>query len=107
MLRCSELGVTVWRNNCGILPDRRGIPVKFGVANPGGADLIGFQKVKITESHLGMTLAVFTAIECKDVGGKLSAHQLNFLNHVKASGGIAGVAFSPDEAAALLQNTTR
>lgn len=68
----------------------------------GGSDLLGYTPVKITPEMVGMTVAVFTAIEAKDKT-KLTDEQGRFIDQVNACGGIAGVAHSPDDAEALVR----
>ena len=93
-------GLKLWRNNCGAFRDRSGQVVRFGVANPGGSDLIGFKSVLITPEHVGSTLAVFAAVEVKAPGGmhRVTPEQHAFIRAVEAAGGIAGVARSPAQA---------
>lgn len=72
-LLASQRGWRLWRNNCGVLPDRNGRPVRFGLANDSpqlnrhiaSADLIGIMPVVVTQEMVGRTLGVFTSIECK------------------------------------------
>lgn len=48
MLRATELGGRMFRNNCGTVQDARsGDWVSYGVGRPGGSDLIGFMPVTI------------------------------------------------------------
>ena len=102
LLRCSALGARIWRNNCGQLQDVRGRWVRYGVANPGGSDLIGYLPVTITEAHVGQTLAVFVAIEAKGPRGKLRPEQQQFLKVVQSHGAIACVAYSVEDAETAL-----
>jgi len=95
----------LWRNNCGSLQDKFGQWVKFGIANPGGSDLIGFHSVIITPEMVGRKVAVFTAFEVKGHKGKATNDQLTFIDLVKVAGGIAGVVRSVEEAESLLTNT--
>ena len=91
-LLVSELGGRAWRNNCGMAyvgPNKT--PVRFGVANPGGADLIGYTKIKITPGMVGDTIAVLTVIETKGPRTPLQKNQIAFLKAVAAAGGIAMV----------------
>lgn len=71
--------------------------IRYGVANPGGADLIGYKTVLVTPDMLGSKVAIFTAIECKTTGGKLSEYQKLFLDEVKNAGGITQVIHSMDD----------
>lgn len=89
-LLVTELGGRAWRNNCGKLKiGERWI--EFGVANPGGADLIGYTRIKITPGMVGDTIAVFTAIETKGPNTRLQDNQIAFLKAVSSAGGIAMV----------------
>ncbi len=98
LLACSRLGVRLWRNNCGQLQARNGQWVRYGVANPGGSDLIGYVPVTITPAHVGQTLAVFVAIEAKTTTGTLRPEQRQFLNVVGAHGAITCVARAIEDA---------
>jgi hypothetical protein len=102
MLSASDAGCMILRNNCGVLKNPAGIPVRFGVGNPGGSDLIGVTPVLITPEMVGQTIGVFTAIEVKTCKGRATPDQLRFIDAVKAKGGIAGIARSPEDALALL-----
>lgn len=109
MLALSKHGVTVWRNNCGVarysgdrcpycrkpLPGDR---VRYGIANPGGSDVIGLTPVLITPEHVGRSLPVFTAVEVKRPGVEPNEDQERFLNFVSAQSGIAVAAHSEAEA---------
>lgn len=102
MLACSTGSVRLWRNNCGSLQDKNGRWVKFGVANPGGSDLIGFKTITVGPEHVGKRLAVFAAIECKSKSGRIRKTQQVFIDNVKLRGGLAGIARSPEEAKKVL-----
>lgn len=95
-LAASKLGYKLSRNNCGSFKDGNRW-IKFGVFNPGGADLIGFKTMTITPDMIGGKVAVFTAIEVKAPTGKLKPEQEHFLKVIRESGGIAVVARSPDD----------
>jgi hypothetical protein len=97
-LALSEAGSRMFRNNSGAFKDATGRWVRYGVANPGGSDLIGWTPVKITPDMVGKTLAVFTAVEVKTLKGKISPEQTNFIDRVKIDGGLAGVARSREDA---------
>jgi hypothetical protein len=93
--------IRLWRNNCGVLPDRQGRPVRFGLC-PGSSDLIGLRTVTVTPEMVGQRLAVFAAVEVKAPRGKLTEQQGHFLAAVERMGGLAGVARSVEDAAAIL-----
>lgn len=69
----------------------------------GSSDLIGWTVREITPDMVGKKVAIFTAIEVKTMVGTASGSQLNFLNTVRADGGIAGVVKTEEEALKLLQ----
>lgn len=83
----SQAGHRVFRNNCGSLKDMRGQWVRFGIANPGGSDLIGW-----TSSGR------FLAIEVKTATGRATDEQRQFIAAVRAAGGYAGIARTPEQA---------
>lgn len=91
MLALSEAGCLIWRNNTGVLPDRQGVPIRFGLC-VGSSDLIG-----ITPDGR------FLAIETKTAKGRIRPEQQRFIDAVRAKGGIAGIARSPEDALDLLR----
>jgi hypothetical protein len=102
MLACSRGPVRLWRNNCGALQDREGRWVRYGISNPGGSDLIGFESIVVQPDMVGKTLAVFVALEVKAKNGRITKDQKNFIDNVKAFGGLAGVARSVEDAKKVL-----
>ncbi len=92
-------GVRLWRNNSGKLPDpRTGRWVQFGVASPGGSDLIGYRSITITPDMVGRTVAVFTAVEIKTATGRATPAQRQFVDHIRCAGGISAIVRSTQEA---------
>ena len=77
MLGLSTPGVRLFRNNCGALKDADGRLIRYGVANPGGSDLIGWRSLTVTPDMVGRKLAVFLAIEVKHL-----AHAAQIANTV-------------------------
>lgn len=81
-LAASKLGWRVWRNNVGVLMDKRGVPVRYGLANDTkqmnkeikSADLIGVRPLLILPEHVGHTLGQFVSLECKRPGWKPRAN---------------------------------
>lgn len=57
----------------------------------GSSDLIGWTTVEITPEMVGRKVAVFTALELKTKKLQATKEQLNFIEQVKLSGGIAGI----------------
>jgi hypothetical protein len=91
MLALSEAGCLIWRNNVGVLPDRNGVPIRFGLC-VGSSDLIGIAPD-----------GRFLAVEVKTKTGRVRPEQQRFIDTVIARGGIAGVARSAEEALDLLR----
>lgn len=77
-------GCFTWRNNSGVLRDKKNNPIRFGLN--GSADIIG-----MTPNGR------FLAVECKSERGQLSEPQERFRDRVLASGGIYIVARSTDD----------
>ena len=93
----------LFRNETGKLPDpRTGRWVQFGLAK-GSSDLIGFKTIKITPEMIGQEVAQFVSIEIKTNTGKISPLQENWLQKVKSSGGIVGVARTVKDALNILK----
>jgi len=101
-------GVTLWRNNVGVLEDVTGRPVRYGLANDSkalnmrlkSADLIGWRPIVITPKLIGVTIAQFVSRECKPAGWRYSGTdreraQLAWASLVAASGGDARFATRP------------
>lgn len=73
-LLASKMGWRLFRNNKGALPDKRGVPVRFGLCNDTkkmgetlrSSDLIGVCPVLITPEMVGTTIGQFVAIEVKE-----------------------------------------
>lgn len=95
-LAASRLGITTFRNNVGSYRDPEGRWIQYGLAK-GSSDLICWRGVRVRPEHVGSMIAVFTAIETKSRGGRLTEEQKNFLDAVERAGGIAIVARSPED----------
>ena len=95
-LKYSKDGFTLWRNNSGAHKDINGRYVKYGIASPGGSDLIGFRPLEITLDMVGTIIAQFCAIEVKGMAGKISLEQLAFIETITDAGGFARVVFPED-----------
>ncbi len=105
--------VTIWRNNTGMLEDRNGTKVRFGLCE-GSADLVGL--VTMARPVLGIGgkvmgyadggfsgVARFLAIEVKQPGKKPTQAQLDFIAHVNAMGGHACWVTSVEDALAEVE----
>ena len=121
LLACGSGSVRLWRNNVGtgwagqatkvtsgnlravsqaLRPGdvviRQGRPLHAGLC-VGSSDLIGYRVVD--------RVAQFVALEVKSPTGRPTAQQVQFLDHINAVGGLAGIARSVDDAAAILRLT--
>lgn len=90
-LGADRWGWSLWRNNSGVLPDREGRPVRFGLGN----DSAALNKAMKSADWIGIDSAGrFVAIEQKPHGWVFrgtphEVAQLNFINHIKHKGGFA------------------
>lgn len=97
--------VRLFRNNVGVLPDKRGGYVKYGLCT-GSSDLIGWRATEFCCGRCGNILpvvAVFTAIEIKRPGCTPTEDQDAFLRAVKLAGGISGWTDSIEGAIEILK----
>lgn len=102
-LEAAQAGWHLWRNNVGVLVDRTGRPVRYGLANDGkalnqrlkSADLIGWKPYVVTAADVGRTLAVFVSREVKDPDGYTDkdrlAAQMRWHALVIAAGGDSAI----------------
>jgi hypothetical protein len=84
-------GAYVWRNNTGALRDKKDRPVFFGKV--GSSDIIGL-----------LPGGRFIAVECKAPGGRLSEHQIEFLQDIERMGGLAVIAKSVEDLEKFLRS---
>jgi hypothetical protein len=99
-----EPGVNAWRNNTGVLEDRNGRPVTFGLA-VGSADIVGIVARVISSDpawHLYATVGRFVALEVKAPGKRPTDDQARWLELIRSRGGFACVVHSVDEALAAI-----
>lgn len=78
-------------------------PLHAGLSK-GSSDLVGWHTVEVTPDMVGKRIAMFTAIEVKDNGGRISVEQVAFIQTVRQFGGIAGIAHNPEEALNIIEN---
>lgn len=101
-LEAPRYGIWLGRNNVGALLDKRGVPVRYGLANESAqqnavlksGDLIGIRPVVITYQMVGYTIGQFVSRECKRPGWSYrgNAHetaQMNWAMLVNKYGGDA------------------
>ena len=100
--------VRLFRNNVGVLQDRNGSYVTYGLC-PGSSDLIGFRSEILHCAVCGADydnrrpVARFAALEIKRPGELPTDTQEAFLRMVRAAGGIAGYADSLELALAIIK----
>jgi hypothetical protein len=92
-----------------IIHGGRPVALGFGLANGdpvvGAADLNGWTSIVVTPEMVGTRAAIFTSIECKrTTGGRTSKDQENWIETVRAAGGIAGVANTPAIAQSIVSD---
>lgn len=83
--------VLLFRNNCGVLQDKDGRYVRYGVGSPGGADLIGL-------FTLSAGFARFIAGEVKSPRGEQSDAQKRFGELIEKRGGSYSILRSVEDA---------
>ena len=113
MLAASKAGAKIFRNNTAqawVGQSKRLTDGSMLILNPrilhaglcvGSSDLIGWTTRVITPDMLGKRIAIFTAIEVK-AATKPTKDQLQFIEAVRAGGGIAGVARTTQDAHNLI-----
>lgn len=108
-LEAAQHGVWLTRNNVGVLMDKNGRPVRYGLANESKAqnmviksgDLIGFRRRVIVSRDVGATIAQFVSRECKSEGWKFNpndkheAAQAQWRDFINLNGGDAAFASGP------------
>lgn len=104
LLEAPKHKCVLFRNNVGILKDRYGRRVKYGLT-VGSSDLIGWKQVPHLngEGRAHGFVALFLAVETKGPKGRVSKKQKHFIDYVNFSGGIAGVCRSVEEFIALVE----
>ena len=108
-LAAPKKGWMLWRNNVGALVDKRGIPVRYGLANDTkamnerikSADLVGIRPRVVTQQDVGATIGQFVSIEVKHPGWKWSGDQheiaqLKWATLVASLGGHARITNTPE-----------
>jgi len=94
MIEAPKHGCRLFRNNCGFYETAAGHKIRYGVANPGGADLIGW-------TFDGAFLAVEVK---KPANSRAPWHQLQFLQAVRDAGGVAGICRSVEDFVKLIES---
>jgi hypothetical protein len=108
-LEAPQHGVWLTRNNVGVLMDKNGRPVRYGLANESkqqnmvikSGDLIGFRRRVIVSRDVGATIAQFVSRECKAEGWKFNPNdsheqaQAQWRDFININGGDAAFASGP------------
>lgn len=103
-LAMARAGAQLWRNNSGACTDDTGRLIRYGLGNDSAqlnavvksSDLIGATPITITPEMVGMTIGVFTALECKKPGWHLTPGdqrgqaQKRYIDLVRGVGGLGG-----------------
>jgi hypothetical protein len=102
----SEPDLVLWRNNTGALPDKRGIPVKFGLCE-GSADLIGVLRIDLENivtdrEFTGRFIALEVKRPIDRTGARRKEMQRLFRELVRRMGGFAAAVNSVEQAKAAL-----
>lgn len=92
MVAVSEHGGRIWRNNCGAYKDARGHFIRYGVASPGGSDLLGYTRD-----------GRFLAVEVKYGRTPVTDEQRRFVDAVKAAGGVGVIAYCIEDVLEALE----
>lgn len=112
-------GIRLFQNPCGVgwlgaLVRRQGTTVTLANARrvtygltPGSSDLIGWRTVVVTPEMVGTRVAVFAGLEIKTGTGRAGPEQRRWRDAVLASGGVAGVVRSVEDAEALIRIDTK
>lgn len=99
----SPMGARLWKNVRGMFLTLNGArTVRAGLQADGASDLIGFRPLLITPDMVGTTIAQFVCLEIKSATGVVSPQQRHFIEFVKKSGGVSGVARSAEDAARIV-----
>lgn len=108
-LAMAQLGGLPQRNNVGACEDKTGRIIRYGLMNSSAqenrqfasSDLIGPIPIVIQPHHVGRTVGVYAAFECKksdwrfQPGDARAAAQLRYIQLVQGVGGIGGFVSDP------------
>jgi len=102
LLAAPKLGARLFRNNVGVLQDRNGQHVRYGLC-VGSGDLIGWKEVTVTPEMVGKKVAIFTSVEVKTGKLKPTEAQFNFGCAVTEAGGYSLLARAADDVHKFLE----
>jgi hypothetical protein len=94
-LAAASRGWRLWRNNSGVLVDKRGVPIRYGLANESKA----MNGVFKSGDFIGWTPdGRFVSIEVKkDMRSAIDPAQQNWRDLVVQSGGIGLIVYGPED----------
>jgi len=105
MIALSEAGCTVWRNETAGAYVGKVIHKAGSQVTLANAHMMTFGLCVGSSDIIGITPeGRFLAIEVKTKTGRASKEQVVFIEAIRKSGGIAGIARSPEEALEVLFN---
>ena len=84
MIKMSQKGYLIWRNQVGLFKTLDGRTVIIGIK--GSSDLMAIKPTVITPEMVGQTLAVFVAVEVKTATGRQSEPQKKWQKAVEKLG---------------------
>lgn len=103
-LALSEAGCLIWRNETGNFWAGKQLHRAGEQVTLSNARMVPCGLCKGSSDLIGVTPAGrFLAVEVKTPTGKPSKEQINFIARVQEQGGVAGIARSPADALALLE----
>ncbi|MDD5302970.1 MAG: VRR-NUC domain-containing protein [Elusimicrobia bacterium] len=94
-------GVRIFRNNVGLFYTRQGTPIRCGLFK-GSSDQIGWRTVTVTPAMVGRRVALFVSLEAKGLRSVVEPDQQHWIDQVRAAGGLAGAAWTPEQAREIL-----
>ena len=104
LLALSEAGCTVWRNETGKFWTGKVLHREGDQVTLKGAKMNALGLCPGSSDIIGLTPAGrFLAVEAKSGKGRPTKEQGQFIAAVKAAGGVAGVAWGPEDALAILE----
>ena len=89
----------VWRGRTLIITNAR--PFHAGLCT-GSSDIIGIQRLAITEAMVGREVGRFCAVEMKSERGRPTKEQRTFMQCIATFGGLSGIARSAADAISLV-----
>lgn len=117
-LEAPKVNCKLMRNNSGGFTDSTGRGIRYGLDNISkkhndtfkSSDFIGITEILITPDMVGKKIGVFTAAEVKKEGWNPKNYdaretaQKNFIDFIKAKGGIAGFCTSVEDFRKMIDN---